>query len=65
MVEKKLKKDHSFRIIIFGLAVVAGTLFLLNLLPSVVAWMEVQHWGWFLGIAVLFAIMAFKKLLFK
>ncbi len=61
----KKVKNHSWNVALFGLAIVAGTLFLLNLLPGVVAWMEVQHWAWFLGVAVLLTIVPLKKLLFK
>ncbi len=63
--KKKLKKDYLLNVVLLNLAIISGTLFLLNLLPGVVAWMEVQHWGLFLGVFILLMIIPLRKLLFK
>ena len=61
-IKKKLGDLKLIDILLLKTSIVAATLFLLNLLPGVVAWMEVQHWGWFLGAALLFAIIPISKL---
>ena len=58
-------KFHWVYVLFLNLTIISGTLLILNLLPGVVAWMEVQHWGLFLGVAVLLAIIPMKKFLSK
>ena len=55
-LNKSVKKLDVFDLELMAWAGAAFALLMLNLLPEVVAWMEVQHWVWFLGAFVLLAL---------
>ncbi len=43
------------------LAVLAGAFFLISALPRLASWVSGTHWGWFLGVMIIFAFIPAKK----
>ena len=64
-LNKRVKNLDALDVFLMESAVFAYALFILNLLPDMVAWMEVRHWGLFAGIALILFLRPFKKLYFS
>ena len=62
---KKMKGMKGYeccgsKIWLMKLSLVAGVLFVLNIWPAAMNWVINVHWGWLLGAAILFCLIAMK-----
>ena len=65
MFKKNMKKLDLTDIALTKLTVLAGTMFLISILPSFANWVTSTHWGWFLGAAILLGIRPTYRFYFK
>ncbi|MBR9702292.1 hypothetical protein GOV13_05220 [Candidatus Pacearchaeota archaeon] len=53
-MDKKVKKMDYHDVKLVKLSSIAFALLVLNLWPAAMAWVASVHWGWFLGVTILF-----------
>jgi hypothetical protein len=60
-LDKKVEKLDTLDIALTKWSVATGVLFLITVWPALLELVLRVHWGWYLGVAILFAIRPMKR----